>query len=104
VTGGAIAFPGAVPTIWCCLQGLPKERQRGLIQPFILIMQVATIAYFSGVGIMTSETLMVSLVTASARPRHSADPACPRRRGDRIAANVWFWYSQTFRADGGHDP
>jgi uncharacterized membrane protein YfcA len=64
VTGGAIAFPGALPTIWCCLQGLPKERQRGLIQPYILIMQVATIAYFSGVGIMTSETLLVSLVCA----------------------------------------
>ncbi len=64
VTGGAIAFPGALPTIWCCLQGVPKERQRGLIQPYILIMQVATIAYFSGVGIMTSETLLVSLVCA----------------------------------------
>jgi uncharacterized membrane protein YfcA len=64
VTGGAIAFPGAVPTIWCCMQGLPKDRQRGLIQPFILIMQVATIAYFSGVGIMASETLLVSLVCA----------------------------------------
>jgi uncharacterized protein len=64
VTGGAIAFPGAMPTIWCCMQGLPKDRQRGLIQPFILIMQVATIAYFSGVGIMASETLLVSLVCA----------------------------------------
>ena len=64
VTGGAIAFPGAMPTIWCNMQGLAKERQRGLIQPFILIMQVATIAYFSGAGIMTSETLLVSLVCA----------------------------------------
>jgi uncharacterized membrane protein YfcA len=64
VTGGAIAFPGALPTIWCCMQGLPKDRQRGLIQPFILIMQVATIAYFSGVGILSVETLLVSLVCA----------------------------------------
>jgi uncharacterized protein len=66
VTGGAIAFPGAIPTIWCTRQDLPKDSQRALIQPFIVIMQVATIAYFSGIGIMTSETLLVSLVCAPA--------------------------------------
>ncbi len=66
LTGGAIAFPGAVPTIWCTMQGLAKDSQRALIQPFIVIMQVATIAYFSGVGLMTSETLLVSLVCAPA--------------------------------------
>ena len=64
VTGGAIAFPGAVPTIWCCMQGMAKTEQRALTQPFILIMQVATIGYFSGIGLMTSETLLVSLVCA----------------------------------------
>jgi uncharacterized membrane protein YfcA len=66
LTGGAIAFPGALPTIWCTMQGLSKERQRGLIQPFIVVMQIATIAYFSGIGIMTAETLLVSLVCAPA--------------------------------------
>jgi uncharacterized membrane protein YfcA len=47
VLGGAIAFPGAIPTMWCNLQGLPKETQRGTIQPFILVMQLATLLYFS---------------------------------------------------------
>jgi uncharacterized protein len=66
VTGGAIAFPGAIPTIWCTLRAVPKDRQRGLIQPFIVIMQVATIAYFSKIGIMTTEALLVSLVCTPA--------------------------------------
>jgi uncharacterized membrane protein YfcA len=56
ITGGAVAFPGAFPTIWCSLRALPKEIQRGTVQPFILIMQVATLAYFSKLGILDVET------------------------------------------------
>jgi uncharacterized membrane protein YfcA len=56
ITGGAVAFPGAFPTIWCSLRALPKEIQRGTVQPFILIMQVATLAYFSKLGILSVET------------------------------------------------
>ncbi len=56
ITGGATAFPGAVPTIWCNLRGLSKIEQRGVVQPFILIMQIATIAYFSKMGIFASTT------------------------------------------------
>lgn len=41
VTGGLAAFPGAPVTIWCGLKGWNKERQRGLYQPFILILQLA---------------------------------------------------------------
>ncbi len=44
VTGGAAAFPGAFVTIWCGFKGLSKERQRGLYQPFILIVQLAALA------------------------------------------------------------
>ena len=38
--GGLTAMPGALPTIWCDLRGLPKEERRGLVQPFIVVMQV----------------------------------------------------------------
>ena len=62
ITGGAIAFPGAAPTIWCSLRGLTKDVQRGIVQPFILVMQIATIAYFSRLGILTSSTIASSLV------------------------------------------
>jgi uncharacterized protein len=40
VTGGLTAFPGAFVTIWCATKGWDREHQRGVYQPFILIMQV----------------------------------------------------------------
>jgi uncharacterized protein len=56
IAGGAIAFPGAFPTIWCCLRGLPKDVQRGTVQPFILLMQCAALLYFSKVGLLGAAT------------------------------------------------
>ena len=44
ITGGAAAFPGAFVTIWCSFKGWTKERQRGVYQPFILIVQLIAIA------------------------------------------------------------
>lgn len=38
--GGLTAMPGALPTIWCDLTGVPKNQQRGLVQPFIAAMQI----------------------------------------------------------------
>jgi len=38
--GGLTAMPGALPTIWCDIHGVPKGRQRGLVQPFIAAMQI----------------------------------------------------------------
>jgi hypothetical protein len=58
ITGGATAFPGAIPTIWCSLRGLSKSEQRGIVQPFILLMQIATLVYFSKLGIFASSTWM----------------------------------------------
>lgn len=43
VTGGLVGFPGAFVTIWCNLRGWDKMRQRALFQPFIAIMQIATL-------------------------------------------------------------
>jgi len=40
ITGGIAAFPSAALTVWIGLQRWPKERQRGVMQPFILVMQV----------------------------------------------------------------
>jgi uncharacterized protein len=41
--GGLTAMPGALPTIWCDLNGMPKDRQRGVVQPFIAAMQVSAL-------------------------------------------------------------
>jgi uncharacterized membrane protein YfcA len=38
--GGLTAMPGALPTIWCDMHGMPKNEQRGLVQPFIAVMQI----------------------------------------------------------------
>ena len=46
--GGLTAMPGAVPTIWCDMRGMPKNDQRGLVQPFIAIMQVLALALLLG--------------------------------------------------------
>jgi uncharacterized membrane protein YfcA len=51
VTGGAAAFPGAFVTIWCGFKGWSKERQRGVYQPFILIVQLAGLALLAAAGL-----------------------------------------------------
>lgn len=45
--GGLTAMPGALPTIWCDLRGVPKERQRAMVQPFILLMQIFAVLMLS---------------------------------------------------------
>jgi uncharacterized membrane protein YfcA len=42
--GGLTAMPGALPTIWCDMHGVPKVQQRGLVQPFIAAMQIFALA------------------------------------------------------------
>jgi uncharacterized protein len=44
ITGGFAAFPGAFVTIWCGFKGLSKDQQRGIYQPFILVMQILALA------------------------------------------------------------
>jgi uncharacterized protein len=66
ITGGATAFPGAIPTIWCSVKGLSKLEQRGIVQPFILLMQIATLVYFSKLGILASGTLTTFMWCAPA--------------------------------------
>ncbi len=43
LVGGLTAMPGALPTMWCDLQGMPKDAQRGVVQPFIAGMQIFAI-------------------------------------------------------------
>jgi hypothetical protein len=42
--GGLTAMPGALPTIWCDMHGVPKQQQRGVVQPFIAAMQLSALA------------------------------------------------------------
>jgi uncharacterized membrane protein YfcA len=43
LTGAMAAFPAAFIAPWCRALGLDKQRQRAIVQPYILIMQVWTL-------------------------------------------------------------
>jgi len=50
ITGGAAAFPAGPVTVWCGLCGWDKARQRSLVQPYILIMQVTALLAINLLG------------------------------------------------------
>lgn len=58
LVGGLTAMPGALPTIWCDLNGVPKAQQRGLVQPFIAVMQI-----FSLVLMLSRQQLSPNIVS-----------------------------------------
>jgi uncharacterized protein len=49
LTGPVAAFPGPFVTIWLSLKSWDKTIQRGVAQPYILIMQVLTLAALAAV-------------------------------------------------------
>lgn len=55
--GGLTAMPGALLSVWCDLQARTKENRRGVIQPFILVMQVAALAGLAFDGTLLSASL-----------------------------------------------
>jgi uncharacterized membrane protein YfcA len=60
LVGGLTAMPGALPVIWCDLRGMPKDQQRGFVQPYIVAMQLFALALmFSGNGF--SERALMNL-------------------------------------------
>jgi uncharacterized protein len=56
--GGLTAMPGALPTIWCDLHGMPKNQQRGLVQPFIAAMQVSALVLMLSRNELPSKVLI----------------------------------------------
>ena len=50
ITGGAVAFPGAPVTAWCQLKGWTRDQQRGVYQPYILAMQIASLGLMQLLG------------------------------------------------------
>ena len=62
--GGLTAMPGVAPTISCDLRGIAKNRQRGLVQPYITAMQVAALAFLAarhGLSRVLVEHILLSL-------------------------------------------
>ncbi|MFN0299872.1 MAG: TSUP family transporter [Burkholderiales bacterium] len=71
LVGGLSGFPSAPIVIWCGLQGLSKTFQRGICQPYILTMQLATVAWmqrgfdFSGIERQLILAMPVALLAAT---------------------------------------
>jgi len=61
--GGLTAMPGALPTIWCDLHGIAKNEQRGVVQPFILMMQLVALALLLP-RVDWSSTMMLNLAAS----------------------------------------
>jgi hypothetical protein len=62
ITGGLAGFPGAAVTIWCGMQGWEKRRQRGIYQPFILIMQILALLLIQIMRPSATRSVGLSLV------------------------------------------
>jgi uncharacterized membrane protein YfcA len=58
LVGGLTAMPGALLVMWCDLRGMPKEQQRGLVQPYILAMQVFALALLLSRDDLSAKALM----------------------------------------------
>jgi uncharacterized membrane protein YfcA len=56
--GGLTAMPGALPTIWCDLHGVPKNQQRSLVQPFIAATQLFALALMLMRGDLSPKVLL----------------------------------------------
>jgi len=65
ITGPLAAFPGAFVTIWCGMRGWDKVVQRSVYQPYILILQVLTLA---GVSVVSERSMMNGELFAYALP------------------------------------
>jgi uncharacterized membrane protein YfcA len=56
--GGLTAMPGALPTIWCDMHGMPKNQQRGIVQPFIAAMQIFALVLMLSRNDLSSRVLI----------------------------------------------
>jgi uncharacterized protein len=64
ITGPLAAFPGAFVTIWCGMRGWDKTAQRSVYQPYILILQIVTLAglsLVSGRSVLNAELIAYAL-------------------------------------------
>jgi uncharacterized membrane protein YfcA len=58
LVGGLTAMPGALPVIWCDLRGMPRDQQRGLVQPYIVVMQLFALTLMLSHDSVSSEALL----------------------------------------------
>jgi uncharacterized membrane protein YfcA len=65
ILGGIGGYSGVLPTIWTQLRGWRKDVARAVYQPFILVMQVATLVL---IGVVALDPFGVALIVAALPP------------------------------------
>lgn len=55
--GGSTSLNGVFPSLWCGLRGWTAEQQRGVFQPYVLLVHIYTLMWFGGTGTMGAQTL-----------------------------------------------
>ncbi len=55
--GGFAGLSGLFPTLWVGLREWPKNKQRGVYQPFVLVMHALGLATFAANGLVTTLTV-----------------------------------------------
>ena len=83
--GGLTAMPGALPTIWCDMHGVPKNQQRGLVQPFIAAMQICALALLLSSKSISPHVLVDLAVSVPALAAGTALGIILFKRVDQVA-------------------
>jgi uncharacterized membrane protein YfcA len=64
--GGLGGYSGVVPTLWCTLRRFDRDRQRAVIQNFLLAAHSATVAGYAANGVLDGTALAVAPAVAAA--------------------------------------
>jgi uncharacterized membrane protein YfcA len=62
LVGGMTGLAGVVVTMWCGLRGWPKDVQRAVFQPVILIAFVMSALWLGASGVVTADTVKLFLL------------------------------------------
>ena len=92
ITGGFAGFPGAFVTIWCGLKGWTKNQQRGVYQPFILIMQVMALITLTFMQSSKSISSSMDLMTIVYIPAAALGTWCGIAIFKRLTDSQFAWW------------
>ena len=65
ILGGIGGYSGVLPTIWTQLRGWPKQIARGVYQPYIIVIQIVSLA---GIVLVTADTTALVLLVEALPP------------------------------------
>ena len=66
VMGGLGGLNGPAPVLWCVLRGWERDTQRGVVQPYVLVLQGVTMAAYIATGTISGATVRLFAVVAPA--------------------------------------